>query len=169
MNCQVCNKKEATVHLTQMLNNDIRKLHLCESCAEASGIDIDGPVSMTNFLLGLGASKKSAVVRERTCSKCGMNLSDFKKLSRLGCQNCYVTFAGELEPLLNGMQKQLQHVGKKPLHHPGVINVPPSLASLEKALEEAIAAENYEEAARFRDQIREHEGNAAYKKKERRS
>ncbi|MDO9543304.1 MAG: UvrB/UvrC motif-containing protein [Kiritimatiellia bacterium] len=155
MLCKICGKKEATVHLTQMLNDEVRKMHLCEQCAEASGIDMDAPTSVTNFLLGLGAPKNSAPgTAGRTCPQCRMRFADFKKASRLGCQNCYVTFAEELEPLLNGMQKGARHMGKKPVHYASAVNVFPSPASLKKALEEAVASENYEEAARLRDQIR---------------
>lgn len=162
MLCQICGKKQATVHLTQMLNDEVRKMHLCEQCAEASGIDIDAPESMTNFLLGLGAADKPpAETARRACPQCRLRFSDFKKVSRLGCQNCYVTFAEELGPLLHGMQKGERHVGKKPVHHAGAVNVLPSSASLKKALEEAVASENYEEAARLRDQIHEQETHAA--------
>lgn len=169
MLCQICGKKEATVHLTQMLNNEVRKLHLCEQCAAASGIDLNVPASVTSFLLGLGVSKKAKTeTADRTCPQCGMHFSDFKKASRFGCQNCYVAFAEELEPLFHGMQKGGRHVGKKPVHHAGTVNVPPSLASLKKALEEAVASENYEEAARIRDQIRQAEMKAIRYRKERR-
>lgn len=168
MLCQICGKKEATVHLTQMLNDEVRKMHLCEQCAEASGIDVNAPASMTNFLLGLGASDKAvSETAGRTCPQCRMRFQDFKKASRLGCQNCYVTFAEELEPLLHGMQKGERHVGKKPVHYAGAVNVFPSSASLKKALDEAVASENYEEAARIRDQIREAE-NTIRSKKDRR-
>lgn len=160
MLCQVCGKIEATVHLTQMLNDEVRKMHLCEQCAAASGIDMDAPASVTNFLLGLGASDKPlSETAGRACPQCQMRFSDFKKASRLGCQNCYVAFAEELEPLLHGMQKGERHAGKKPVHYAGAVNVLPSSASLKKALEEAVASENYEEAARIRDQIRAAETN----------
>lgn len=162
MQCQICGKKQATVHLTQMLNNEVRKMHLCEQCAEASGIDVNAPESMTNFLLGLGAPKNApSETAGRTCPQCRLRFSDFKKTSRLGCPNCYVTFAEELEPLLHGMQKGERHVGKKPVHYAGAVNVLLSSASLKKALEEAVVSENYEEAARIRDQIREAENRAA--------
>lgn len=162
MLCQVCGKKEATVHLTQMLNDEVRKMHLCEQCAEAGGIDVNMPASMTNFLLGLGAPKKAkSESADHACPQCGMRFSDFKKMSRLGCQNCYAAFAEELEPLLDGMQKGARHVGKKPAQHAGTVNVPPSSAMLKKALDEAVASEKYEEAARIRDQIHEAETRAA--------
>jgi protein arginine kinase activator len=170
MPCQICGKKEATVHLTQMLNNEIRKLHLCEQCAEASGIDVNIPASMSNLLLGLGETKKAAAASAAlACPQCGMRIADFKKLSRLGCQNCYAVFADELEPLLRGMQKSLLHAGKKPVHHAGAVNVPPAMATLKRSLEAAVAAENYEEAARLRDQIHRAEMNGMPVEKDRRT
>ena len=169
MLCEMCGKKEATVHLTQMLNDEVRKMHLCEQCAETSGIDVNVPASMTNFLLGLGAPKKAkAESAGRACPQCGMRFSDFKKASRLGCQDCYATFVEEMEPLLNGMQKGARHVGKKPAHHAGTVNVRSSLTSLKKALDEAVASEKYEEAAHIRDQINEAEPISASGRKERR-
>lgn len=160
MLCQVCGKKEATVHLTQMLNDEVRKAHLCEQCAAASGMDLNIPASMTNVLLGLGAPQKTKIATDRACPQCGLHFSDFKKMSRLGCQNCYVTFARELEPLLRGMQKGERHVGKQPVHHVGGVIVPPSPGLLKKALADAVATENYEEAARVRDQIEQAETSA---------
>jgi protein arginine kinase activator len=124
---------------------------------------------MSNFLLGLGAPKKTKSESvNRACPQCGMRFSDFKKVSRLGCQNCYAAFMEELEPLLNGMQKGARHLGKKPAHYAGAVNVPSSSASLKKALEEAVASENYEEAARIRDQIHEPEAMTVSGQKERR-
>lgn len=161
MLCQTCGTNEATVHLTQMLNDEVRKMHLCEKCAEASGIDVNVPASMSNFLLGLGASKKTKTeTANLVCPHCGMHFSDFKKLSRLGCQSCYAAFAGELEPLLNGMHNAARHLGKKPARHAGSVNVPSSMAAMKKNLDEAVHAENYEEAARIRDQIHEMETRA---------
>ncbi|MDD5482109.1 MAG: UvrB/UvrC motif-containing protein [Kiritimatiellae bacterium] len=160
MLCQICGKKQATVHLTQMLNDEVRKMHLCEQCAGANGININAPDSVADFLLGLGPPKKSSsAAAGRLCSRCRTHFRDFKKLSRLGCQNCYAEFAEELNPLLQGMQKGARHVGKKPAYCPGAVNVFPPLASLKKTLDEAIASENYEEAARIRDQIRGAEQN----------
>ena len=168
MFCQICGKKEATVHLTQMLNDEVRKMHLCEKCAAASGIDVNVPASMSNFLLGLGTSKKTRTeTANLVCPHCGMHFADFKKLSRLGCQSCYATFVEELEPLLNGMHKGTRHLGKKPAHHAGAVNVPSSMASLKKALDDAVHAENYEEAAHIRDQIHGMETNSASARKAR--
>jgi len=163
MLCDACSQKEATIHLTQMINNEVKKIHLCEDCAAESGLDVNSPMSITNVLLGLGAQKAedSESPGKKTCAVCHMRLSDFKKTSRLGCGACYEAFADDIKPLLEGMHKGLQHVGKVPSRKStGASAVLPSLPALRKALESAIATEQYEEAARLRDQIRRcKEGN----------
>ena len=156
MLCDVCGEKEAVVHLTQVVNEDVKKIHLCEECAAESGLDLNGPFSLTDVLLGLGGQKESdRDANKKTCPHCHMPFSHFKKTSRLGCQACYDTFSEELEPLLEAMHKGKQHVGKIPVKAYGKAKKAFSLLSLKNALQAAIASENYEEAARIRDQVKQ--------------
>lgn len=159
MMCEICGKKMATVHWTEMVNDAVKKMHLCEDCAAAKGLDVNNPAAFSDVMLGLGAQKEpSAKERDVACGFCHMRIADFKKTSRLGCQSCYETFADELKPMLEAMHKGNQHVGKVPAYKETVniakASLLPSLAGLRQKLEAAIAAENYEEAADLRDQIR---------------
>lgn len=165
MMCETCGKKVATVHWTEMVNAAVIKMHLCEACAAAKGLDVNNPAAFPDVLLGLGAQKEPAAKeRDVACALCHMRISDFKKTSRLGCQACYDTFADELKPLLEAMHKGNQHVGKVPAHKEAKASAKteaktgllPSLAVLRQKLETAIAAEQYEEAAGLRDQIRQY-------------
>ena len=160
MMCETCGKKMATVHWTEMVNDAVKKMHLCEACAAAKGLDVNNPAAFSDVMLGLGAQKEPAAKeRDVACALCHMRIADFKKTSRLGCQACYETFADELKPLLEAMHKGNQHVGKVPAHKEAQgaakAGLLPSLASLRQKLEAAIAAEQYEEAANLRDQIRQ--------------
>lgn len=154
MLCEACGQKPATVHLTQMINSEVKKLHLCESCAAESGLDVNGAISITDVLLGLGGAREQEEHPDKACPHCRMRLEDFRKTSRLGCQHCYETFAPELAPLLEAMHRGGQHVGKQPAGA-GAAAAAVSLVDLRQALAAAVAAENYEEAARIRDRIRE--------------
>ncbi len=158
MLCDACGEKEATVHLTQMVNEDVKNLHLCEACAADSGLDVNSPMSLTDILLGLGGKQESdeKTQPDRICPVCQMHFSDFRKTSRLGCQSCYESFEEYLAPLIEGMQKGVQHVGKMPSKRSSTSDVPRSLLSLQGALRSAVAAENYEEAALIRDEICRH-------------
>ena len=156
MMCETCGKKMATVHWTEMVNDAVKKMHLCEACAAAKGLDVNNPAAFSDVMLGLGAQKEPAAKeRDVACALCHMRIADFKKTSRLGCQACYETFVDELKPLLEAMHKGNQHIGKAPAHSPATVGRPLSLASLRQKLETAIAAEQYEEAAGLRDQIRQ--------------
>ena len=160
MMCETCGKKMATVHWTEMVNDAVKKMHLCEACAATKGLDVNNPAAFSDVMLGLGAQKEPAAKeRDVACALCHMRITDFKKTSRLGCQACYETFADELKPLLEAMHKGNQHVGKVPAHKAAKgaakASLLPSPASLRQKLETAIAAEKYEEAASLRDQIRQ--------------
>jgi protein arginine kinase activator len=80
-----------------------------------------------------------------------MRGSDFKKTSRLGCPACYEAFSEELAPLLGAMQKGTQHAGKVPASE----KVTTEIEGLKKALERAVAAQDFEEAAKLRDRVRD--------------
>ena len=119
MLCEKCNEREATVHLTQVIEGSVQKLHLCEECAAESGFDLQGPVSITDILLGMGGGQpeeESPAVEtaERTCPVCHMRRADFKKMGRLGCPACYDVFGDELATLLKAVHRSDRHVGKVP-------------------------------------------------------
>lgn len=152
-NCEICNKNQATVHFKQLFDGTVREIHVCEECAAEKGFDTHLPESLTDLLFGLNNQQKAQekAADERVCPSCKLSLSDFKKASRLGCPACYETFAQDLAPVIAGMQKGITaHKGKVPAG----ARVSAELARLNQLLKEAVAAQNFEEAARLRDQIR---------------
>ncbi|HMP77628.1 MAG TPA: UvrB/UvrC motif-containing protein [Kiritimatiellia bacterium] len=154
MLCESCKERDATVHLTQVVDGAIKKLHLCEECAAKSGFDIQGPLSITDILLGMGIEKPvDKPESERTCPRCHMRRTDFKKTGRFGCAACYEAFAEELPPLLKAMHRSDHHTGKVPSRESVRVQASAELAQLQQKMDKAIAAENFEEAARLRDSI----------------
>jgi len=156
MLCNVCKKNEATVHLTQIVDNKMQKIDLCEACSKEKGVNDPTGFSLADLLLGLGAAQeieRSSGGAELKCPQCGFTQADFKKAGRLGCAECYHTFAEALEGLLKSMHKAARHVGKVPqaLHHSRELS--DKLKSLQKRLEKAITEENFEQAALLRDEI----------------
>lgn len=164
MLCMVCKQNEAKVHLTQLIDGNLKKLDLCEACSKAKGVDDPTGFSLADLLMGLGASQELAQNTGSpavSCATCGFTQADFKKTGRLGCPDCYKTFADGLEGLLKTMHKGTRHVGKAPgLQNPGR-DPQDRLQLLQKRLEEAVAVENYEEAARVRDEIKAFKGGAS--------
>ncbi|MBN1673716.1 MAG: UvrB/UvrC motif-containing protein [Kiritimatiellae bacterium] len=158
MLCESCGEREASIYVTQVVDGNVTKLHLCEACAEQSGLDVNsgqGPVNLSEILLGLNDQPDAAEGKPgKKCPACGMSRHDFKNTSRLGCPKCYDVFGSELDSLLEAMHRGKQHVGKIPAKEAAKQAKTTRLAALRKELLSAVASERYEEAARLRDSIR---------------
>jgi protein arginine kinase activator len=150
MLCESCHKNEATVHLTQVINDTVKKVHLCEECAAKSGVEVQSPVALADLLLGLSRAADDAA-----CPKCHLRRSDFKKMGRLGCPACYEAFKEELLPLLKSMHRGVQHTGKTPKNVGAAGGWADDVEVLERQLQRAVAEENFELAAQLRDRLRE--------------
>jgi protein arginine kinase activator len=158
MLCCVCKEKEATVHLTQIAGDKMQKVDLCEECAKQKGVNDPAGFSLADLLLGLGASQEidqTAGGNELKCPKCGFTQADFKKAGRLGCAECYTTFAEGLEGLLKTMHNGIRHVGKVPLALQQSRDLAERLKALHKKLAKAVEEENFEQAALIRDEIKQ--------------
>jgi protein arginine kinase activator len=160
MQCSICKEKPATVHLTQIVGDKMQKLDLCEECAKAKGINDPTSFSLADadVLFGLGASQEieaSGGGVETKCLRCGFSQADFKKSGRLGCPECYQTFAEGLEGLLKTMHKGTHHSGKVPEALRANREQSDRLKLLQKKLTKAIEDENFEEAAQLRDEIKQ--------------
>ncbi len=160
MKCECCKEAEATIHLTQVIDGEVKKLNLCQTCAQKNGIDLNSPISITDVLLGLGQPSSGGApdpdisAFDLSCSRCQMTRAEFKKRARLGCPECYNAFMGELNALTQAMHHSRQHVGKIPARQGTEARVTAQIAALQKDIETAIAKEEYEIAANLRDQIK---------------
>lgn len=148
--CSQCSKP-ATIHLTQIIDNKIHKVDLCEDCPFKKGVTDPEGFSLADFLLKPPASLVSD--QSLQCESCGFTPADFKKTGRFGCPQCYETFREILQPMLKNMHKDTVHRGKVPEKALARMSRKRRLDQLETDLGEAIKEENYEEAARLRDLI----------------
>ncbi len=154
MICDACKDKSATVYLTQIVKGEMQKVNLCEGCAKEKGVTDPTGFALADLLLGLGSEKKLEHRGEdRTCAACGFTQADFKKTGRLGCSECYSIFGEGLDALLKAMHKGIKHVGKVPERYTSSKMFVDRIDELKHRLRIAIKDENYEEAAKLRDQI----------------
>ena len=154
MFCECCQQHDATIHVTQVIDGKSRELHLCEHCAEESGLNVQNVMSLPDVLFGMaGTAEEDKESAARSCPGCHLRGADLKKTGRLGCPQCYRTFTRELAPMLAAMHKGVRHAGKCPTH--GAAGVPDGLEELRRQLGDAVREERFEEAARLRDRIRE--------------
>ncbi len=157
MKCQLCGK-QATVHLTEIINDKMTELHLCEVCAKDKGIAGMGqPFGLQDLLAGLVDFGAPVVSGKKTVIKCGnckMTYDDFRKIGRLGCSQCYETFKESLGPLLKKVHGSVQHLGKGLEHDDEGFQLKKKLQNFHLKLQKAIHNEAFEEAAKLRDTIK---------------
>lgn len=157
MLCTICKEKEATVHLTQIEGEKMHKLDLCEECAKQKGVNDPAGFSLADLLMGLGVSQemeKATGGADVKCPNCGHTQADFKKTGRFGCSDCYTVFAEGLEALLRTMHKDVRHAGKAPAARQQLRQRQQTLQRLQAELAQAVGAEDFERAARLRDDIK---------------
>lgn len=159
MLCDICKKNEATVHLTEIIDEQMNELHLCEECARTKSVAMEQQFGLSDLLAGMTdldkTEKEAEPVATLKCPNCGLSYADFKKIGRLGCGTCYNTFSKYLGPLLKRIHGSTQHTGKSPLKAAGVLKKNIDAQDLRVRLQKAIASEAFEEAAKLRDQIKE--------------
>ncbi len=160
MKCDFCERK-ATVFLTQLVEGQMKKVCLCDDCAKERGVTDPTGFSLADLLLGglpvtgpSGITKPASRSGGRKCPSCGFTLEDLRKVRRFGCGDCYTTFADEVGQILTGMHKGVSHTGKVPSGMMARQVLKQRLDELRERLEQAVAAESYEEAAGIRDEIR---------------
>ena len=171
MLCQNCNKKEGNVKYTQILNGEKQELILCEECSGKLGINnmnFDMPISFANFFNGLlnddysseflPLMKSSNILK---CDKCQMTYKEFLNNGKLGCGDCYESFAGKIEPILKRIHGNVKHIGKKCSNCNANTkqNIKKEIKenkfmNLQEELKKAIQEERYEDAAKIRDEIK---------------
>lgn len=159
MKCDKCNKP-ATVHLIEIQNGQKIEKHLCEEHAAEDGIAVkvtNQPINdlLEKFVLKQTGQKGSS--GELVCEACGTTWSEFRKTGLLGCPTCYAAFEGALMPLLERAHPDgaHRHMGKVPQSRGTDEHRNQRLLRLRRELDEAVNREQYERAARLRDQVRE--------------
>lgn len=164
MVCQDCKKREAQVHLTQIINNEKQSLAFCRECAAARGFNSPletVPFPLAEILAGLakdiaGTTKgsKEALV----CNNCSLTFDEFTRQGRFGCGQCYMAFRPRLETIMRKIHGNSLHRGKNPtLALNGAATATPIKEEerLESQLRKAIEAEDFEKAAEIRDKLRQ--------------
>lgn len=162
MLCQRCKERPATVHFTKIVSGEKSEIHLCEQCAQEQGDFFTQAAQAFNFnhlLSGLLNMESSpgipTPVAPMRCETCGMSYAQFTQAGRFGCPDCYDSFSSRLDPLLRRIQSSEAHTGKVPVRAGEQVKSRKRLQELRMSLQRAVASEQFEEAARLRDEIRE--------------
>ena len=110
-------------------------------------------MSMDSFFGSLFDMVENSNSKVDRCPKCGIAFSDFKSTGLLGCSYCYEHFSKSLIPTIKRVQGGLVHIGKVPANASQEVVSRRRIDELKIKLRELIALENFEEAAKVRDEI----------------
>ena len=169
MICQECNERPATFHFTKVINGEKTEVHICEHCAKENSdlfmFNTNTGFSLNNLLTGLlnmdhglGKSEEQNVFKTEDipqCDRCKMTFHQFKKVGRFGCSNCYSTFKHYIAPILRRVHGgNTVHSGKIPKRIGGALHVRKEIEQLKDQIHSYIAQEEFEQAAKVRDEIR---------------
>lgn len=128
MLCQKCNKNEANVKYTEIINGEKREMMLCEECSHELGIDninFNMPIDFSSFFGGLledeeyGTSEFMPLfqpVKELKCNNCNMTYDDFINQGKFGCPDCYDVFESKIDSLLKRIHGNNEYLGRKPIN-----------------------------------------------------
>lgn len=173
MLCDRCQKRDAKILYTEIINGVKKEQHLCEECAaNYTSFQMEKPLLNSDLTLGdllstlldnypAGDKKKrGGVLPSLTCSSCGTTYEEFIRKGRFGCASCYKSFNSQLAKTFKGIQGADIHTGKRPkgLVMAASDKVASNFTEAEKLslkLQEAIEKEEFEEAARLRDLIKQ--------------
>jgi protein arginine kinase activator len=175
MLCDRCQKRDAKILYTEIINGVKKEQHLCEECAtDYTSFQMEKPLLNSDLTLGdllstlfdsyTSADKKKTgeTVPTEICDNCGTTYEEFLQKGRFGCAHCYQSFNrnGQLGKTLKGIQGAEIHTGKRPkgLVTAGSDRILKDFSEAERLalkLQEAIEKEEFEEAARLRDLIKQ--------------
>lgn len=163
MMCEKCGKKEAEIYIKNSINGQETEMSLCRECAEEAGYldGFRGLGSWKNLIpdeLGLlsdwlrpGIAQPSAA---KACPVCGMTAAQLVAGGKAGCAQCYESFADILNPMIRRIHGGSAHQGAAPESVGAQIQRRARIAALREELTQAIKEENFEQAAKLRDEIR---------------
>lgn len=158
MLCADCGQNKATVHFTQIVNDETETFHLCQECAQKRGLKtspVSSQVPLSDFLSEMGAPIFTKATNANTaCPRCGCTFRQFRKSGRLGCAHCYATFEQEMSALLRKIHGSNEHVGITEDESIGPVDEREArLLEMRRELRQAVEHEEYELAAELRDRI----------------
>lgn len=153
MLCEKCGKAAATCHYTTNVNGKVTEKHLCAQCAKAEQFSTAQDAFadlLGNFFYGSSLPRVRSV-----CPLCGTSFGEIARSGKVGCAECYKTFASELAPTLRRLYGDARHTGKIPSTAAADVRRKHRLADAKAELAAAIDAQEFEKAAALRDEIRE--------------
>mgnify|MGYP002626737059 CR=1 FL=1 len=165
MECDFCHQREAVVYFEQLSGNgQKRKICMCVECAAERGISQD-PRSIESSIGAIfreltEVARRVRIDNSRLCPVCGTSLGEIRKTSRVSCPECYAIFKADIKKILENRGVKGSYTGSMPQRLSTVHSVLSDRIALQNKLDAAVATEDYEKAAMYRDYLRALENTA---------
>ena len=158
MLCDSCRERDAVVHLTQIVANQVTQLHLCEKCAAERGVETTDATPkhpLGEFLTAVQQQLNVPSAELGRCIFCNATMKDFRQTGRWGCARCYAAFEASMRELLRRVHGSSRHVGRRyELPRNETLERSAMLGELREQQRRAVETEQFERAAELRDRIR---------------
>ena len=188
--CEDCGQNEAVCTVAVMMGKQVLHRKLCQACMAKTSMSIaSGNVAQVlgalmaaarNAALNAAQQQEPEAAQEAanapeepelpqtgakslTCPDCGMTLEAYSKTKRLGCPTCCTTFRSVLTEIFRRDCPGAIHVGRRPIADEEAQSVRARREALQREMAGAVAREDFEAAARCRDELRRidaQEGNS---------
>lgn len=153
MLCEKCHKNNATIKIVKNINGNITEQYLCQSCANSQELGFHD-FTKDNPFNSLFNIFSPAITSDYLCPECNTSYKEFKQTGKLGCGECFIKFENYLDEVFKNFHGSTTHTGKIPKRCGEHLKIKKQKENLKALLNKAILDENYEEAARIRDEIR---------------
>ncbi|MCS7250069.1 MAG: UvrB/UvrC motif-containing protein [candidate division WOR-3 bacterium] len=163
--CQLCQKNIAIMVITEMdEKGNKREIAICEECAKKRGVLESGKTLNIEEILKIMLKAKEKEDKELKCPRCLLTFYEFKKYGKFGCPDCFKAFEEKLIPFIKKIQTTIREKEEEVFHKGKKVTVGvkrslllSEIKRLKMELEKAIREEDYEQAAKIRDMLKEKE------------
>jgi protein arginine kinase activator len=164
MICDQCGERPASVIVKQNVQGQTTERHLCHVCAaENHNLNFvfeQDPLAIHQLLSNWFPKQHTSVspIKKEVavCPSCGFTFTKFLELGKFGCATCYEAFDSQLENVFKRLHNgNSEHNGKIPASYGSTLKIRKEIEELRKLMQASIENENFEEAAKLRDEIKE--------------
>ncbi|WP_307971099.1 excinuclease ABC subunit B [uncultured Brachyspira sp.] len=164
MNCNICGKEKAVLHIVETIDEKRDKISVCKKCSKDFGIiekcfesfeDNNNLISIfpnhkSTKLKKIKANKKN---RKETCNACGYSLNDFLKTKTVVCPKCYNSFEAFVKKIVYRIHNENKHIGNMPSKKLSEVDIEKEILKHQSDIEILKSMEKYEEANELKKKI----------------
>lgn len=142
MLCDICHHNEANIIFQVFQNGRMTTHPVCAECAMKAQREFLRALEKMGTAAQQDMEEQPAALPKRLCPVCGTAVDEIGRDTVLGCPHCYQSAFEQVAALREGVQPVKDEEESDMAHR----------------LREALASEDYEQAARLRDMLKDAEG-----------